>query len=159
MKKYGVKWYKFWVLFWTRPFFYFDRHTDISGWGFYGFSSSHRLIFWDNTLYYSTAASFPTLHFDPVWFKLLALSSSKPTDRFVSIPSHDITVSESIAFTVNKISVMPLTFRWDSSDWPVVVGNSSVGFDRELSPRGGTTGRQVYGDCPASPASGLDRSQ
>ena len=139
--------------------FYFDRHADISGRGFNGFSSSHREIFWDHTLYYSTAASFHTLPFDPMWSELLALSSSKTTDRFVSIPSHDIPVSESIAFTVNKISVMPLTFRWDSSDWPVVVGNSSVGFDRELSPRGGTTGRQVYGDCPASPANGLDQSQ
>jgi hypothetical protein len=64
---------------------------------------------------------------------------------------------ESAAFAVNKMCVMQLTFRWDNSDWREVAGNLSVGFDLELSPGGGTTVPQVYGGCPAFPASGLVR--
>ena len=138
----------------------FDSHAHISGCGNSGLASSHtEREFLDITVKYSTAPSFHTLPFYPMWSELLALYSSTTADRYVCILSYDLPVSVSVTFTVNKICVMPLTCHWDNSDWPVVAGNLSVGFDRELSPREGTTGRQACGDYPASPASGLDRFQ
>lgn len=137
----------------------FDRHAHISGCGISGFSSHTEREFLYITVNYSTAPTFHTLPFYPMWSELLALYLSTTTARYVCIPSRDLPVSLSVAFTVNKMFVVPLTCHWDNSDWPVVAGNLSVGFDRELSPREGTTGRQVCGDYPTSPASGLDRSQ
>jgi len=104
----------------------FDRHADISDWGFlWLFLLPHRAIFWDNILYYSTAASFHTLPFDPMWSELLAQSSSKATDMhaFRHMTSQCLSMYIAAYLPLRQLRLTGSGWELVSGIWPGTVSN------------------------------------